>query len=344
MLPSKSKTLFISPLPPSRCGIATYAFEHIQSLKSKDSAVTTWSMLNESHADLHSNLTSIASCFRAICKALCLGDYHLIVHFADNYFFPWRNGSTITRKINRILQSLWLHLLAKKSKDSLIVIHEILTVNNLNPVTDWSRSFAFGPFDKIAFHTTYMKNDFLKRFKYIPESKTMVIDHAFFMQRHFHGTRQEARVLLNLKPDKKIFLCCGFIHRSKGFHDAVEAFGLLTSESSPSELHIVGSVAADNNDAQSYAYELSIQCELTMNAFLHQIFLDDKTFDTWLAAADVLILPYLGVASSGVGARASLYDTDLIVRDLPNLVEQFPNAAVFSNQKELSRLIENYSV
>ena len=183
-----------------------------------------------------------------------------------------------------------------------------------------------------------MRNDFLKRFKRITREQTTVVEHTQFMRRRFEGNRAQAREKLGLPASNLILLCMGFFQESKGFHDVVTAFE-KTGPGHKMQLHVVGSAQPDNSHIAAYTVSFRTQCSRTPDVFLREEYLDDLMFDTWLAAADVLLLPYLGVASSGVGARASLYGTALVVRKIDTLIEQFPEAETFETITELSDLI-----
>ena len=66
--------------------------------------------------------------------------------------------------------------------------------------------------------------------------------------------------------------------------------------------------------------------------------LNDEEFDRWIQAADMVLLPYRTISSSGVAARASLYGKKLILRDLPAFREEYPEAVFFKTEEELTRI------
>ena len=51
-------------------------------------------------------------------------------------------------------------------------------------------------------------------------------------------------------------------------------------------------------------------------------FVSDDEFDAWLVAADVVVLPYRRIWSSGVLERAALYDRPVIATSVGGLPEQ----------------------
>lgn len=338
---SHFKIVFLSPLPPSRCGIASYAEEHLQQLKARGSEILTISAAPDGAADHRIDVTRVRHCWDFLRIISKLDQFELIVHYADSYFLPLRMPETRSRALCRFLQAVALRWITRKATRSEAIVHEIA----LSPTLPWTnirpREFALKGFSELCFHTESLRKDFIAQFRGISPTRCRVIDHARFMNRRFLGNRNEARQRLGLGSSPRVFLCIGFLHHAKGFHEALEAFESASSshEASDSELHIVGSAHASDSFAQTYASELERQATRTPRAHIHNTYLEKVDFDTWLCAADVLILPYLGVASSGVGARASLYGTKIITRNLPNLVDQFPDAETFESIEELRCLI-----
>ncbi|MCW1923522.1 glycosyltransferase [Luteolibacter arcticus] len=329
------RTLFVSPLPPSKCGIASYAEEHYLRLVSDGTEVKTASMLPDSKTDLHVNLRSLRSCLAFLLSVLRFRPRSVVVHYADVMFFPWRIPGRIRRKVLRVFQSLVLLTLAKTATNSSVIVHELPVDRELPRFNTWIRQLALGSFTEIAFHTRSMREEFHQRFPRISRARTSEIDHARFMQRRFHGTREEARAKLHLAADRLQFLCLGFFHQAKGFDEAITAFRNADIGSS-AHLHVVGTPHGSTDAIVQHAALLAKLCEDTQGAFCHEVFVDDEGFDMWLAAADLLILPYRGVASSGVGARASLYGTRLLIRNLVNLTDQFPDAVTFEDEAALT--------
>jgi glycosyltransferase involved in cell wall biosynthesis len=342
---SPLKIVFLSPLPPSRCGVASYAEEHLQHLKARGLEIVTISATPEGNADYRIDVTRVHHCWNFLRLILKLNHFQLIVHYADSYFFPLRMPETKWRSLCRLLQSLAFRWLTWKATRSEAIIHEVA----LSPTLPWTntrpREFAFKGFSELCFHTTSLRKDFLSQFRSLSSARCQLIEHARFMNRIFQGNQLEAREHLGLPPSARVFLCIGFLHHAKGFHEALKAFEVATSsyKAPNSELHIVGSTQANDRLAQAYALELEAEATRCPQAHLHQLYLEKLDFDIWLCAADVLILPYLGVASSGVGARASLYETKIVMRNLPNLVDQFPDSETFESIEELCTLFIKHS-
>ena len=333
------KHLMFSPLPPSRCGVGTYAAEHLAALKDLGYEVTTVSPLADSDADLHVDLKGIRGLSKSI-RSLFAGSYDVVhVHYVDGYLFPRRRGSYPTRLITLVLQIIFLRLLCAKGMHSSVIVHEIHP--KIDPFSLFSlvRCFALAGFDELLFHTPAVLNDCRKSYPSLNNIPCKVIDHSRFMRRKYLGTRDSARSHLNLSPDRKVFLCLGFLNPSKGFEDVIRAFSMSGTDD-VADLHVVGSANRDDAQSADFLTRLRHQCLSAESTTLHEVFLTDDEFDCWLMAADTVFLPYKGVVSSGVGARANLYGKKIIIRNIPNLIEQFPSADSFSDLEELAHLLK----
>ena len=119
-------------------------------------------------------------------------------------------------------------------------------------------------------------------------------------------TARPLRAALGLDPDAHVSLCIGFVAEHKGFDRAVTAFGRATSsvdvvdgDRRHAELHVVGSPSVGNPAAVRYAHELASLAEATPGVTFHNAYVADTTFDRWLLACDVVLLPYRFIWSSG---------------------------------------------
>jgi glycosyltransferase involved in cell wall biosynthesis len=58
------------------------------------------------------------------------------------------------------------------------------------------------------------------------------------------------------------------------------------------------------------------------NVHVHDTYVSNADFDTWLAAADVVVLPYVSTYSSGVAARAKVLGRRILASRVGGLPEQ----------------------
>jgi len=189
---------------------------------------------------------------------------------------------------------------------------------------------------KVGVHTeTERKN--LGQYLDISTIPMAVVDHGAAFAPAVSMSQAEARTELGLPQagqkvsggEPTIFVSIGFLQHHKGFDRAVTAFRAagLGDPSSPdraanAELHIVGSVRVDDPVLLAYADELATQCQQTPGVYLHRGYVSDQQFDTWLIAADVVVLPYREIWSSSVVERAKLFGRPVIVSEVGGLAYQ----------------------
>jgi len=145
------------------------------------------------------------------------------------------------------------------------------------------------------------------------------LPHGNHFRRAYEGDREQARVELGIAATEA-WLCIGFVAAAKGFSDFSRAFVGLPANGS--RLFVVGSVrapkSADLGEAEALRV-LSTGSDGRME--FHESFVDDAEFDRWIAASDVVVLPYRETSTSGVVERARLFGKVVLVRDLPGLRE-----------------------
>jgi glycosyltransferase involved in cell wall biosynthesis len=118
------------------------------------------------------------------------------------------------------------------------------------------------------------------------------------------------------------FLFLGRIEEYKGADDLLAAFGAM-----PGDLAARLTVAGKCQDARLRARLLLLARDCGPNLTLRLEFVPDGELAALLAAADVVVLPFRRVTTSGTAMLAMSYGRPLIVPDLPQLAE-FPERAV----------------
>ncbi len=89
-----------------------------------------------------------------------------------------------------------------------------------------------------------------------------------------------------------------------------------------------------------YGEELKAAAAPLVNVTVIEDYLDDETFDQWIAAADCIILPYRLIWSSAVMARAALYSRPVIAADVGGLKDQAgPGDVVVADDRQLADAI-----
>jgi glycosyltransferase involved in cell wall biosynthesis len=154
-----------------------------------------------------------------------------------------------------------------------------------------------------------------------------VMHHGRNFVRRTSVDRAEARRQLGIDTEQFMFLAIGFVQPHKGFDRAVRAFDGL-GDDGKRRLDVVGSVRVDEPEYLAYAESLERLADATPGAHVHLGYLSDEQFDVWLVAADMLLLPYHFIWSSGVLERAALYGRPVIAMRVGGLEGQAAGADV----------------
>lgn len=132
-----------------------------------------------------------------------------------------------------------------------------------------------------------------QRLRLGPSQRIAVIPHGSYVGAYSEGIGAgEARTRLGLDEDAAIFLFLGQIRRYKGLLDLVEAFRSFPDPNS--RLVIAGRAAG-----QGVLEELGAAVGGDPRVLLHPRFVPDDEIQVYMAAADVVVLPFLDVLTSG---------------------------------------------
>ncbi len=316
-------------------GILRFVEEQVQSYISEGRKVVRVSLTESSDCELSFDLRTLRGSLRWLFFALRRKRALVVLHYYNAIVFPVHD-----KPVSKLLHALALAVVAKRSSDSSLFFHEIEVGEGMG----WRRramiNHSLGAFRVLNFYSNAFREKVIATYPGLGVVPYVIVEHSLHMRRLFTGSKADARKLLNLSPNKAIFLCLGFIAYTKGFDLALAAF----SKAGPvdAELFLVGS-AGDKHDNQDYLRSLLDMASTNRNIHIANQFVDDTRFDCWIQAADVVILPYRFISSSGVGARARVYEKKLVTSDLPSLRESLPDALVFRDVDHLADIIGEFA-
>lgn len=339
----RKKVLVVSSFPPQKCGIGKYAAEHVLHLKKEGFRVYTLAVDGNSVGSFRIDPTSPKSIIRHILIVLFSGFDAIYVHYTADFFFPVLYCDKKRFHWMRILQTLFLFVLGKKSgKDGAIIFHEAYPgVDSPQYYID-KRGKAFGAFRNLEFHTEVEQKRILDAFPQdVRKDQTKVVIHERYMRPKYFGDRSMARRDLGLDENQKIFLCIGFIQEHKGFHTAAEIFSRVSRDPN-AYLYIVGSLRINDPGYVEYLGQLRLLVSRLPNVKLVEQFVSDEDFDKWIVASNAVLLPYREISSSGVGGRAVLLNRALIANGQTNLKNQFidyDDVTLYKDDQELAALL-----
>jgi glycosyltransferase involved in cell wall biosynthesis len=308
----RERVLMVSPYPPVRDGIATYALQTVRALRRQGHDVE---VLSPGPSAAHHHLDLVGPRGALALANRVRGYDRVIIQFHPDFFYaePGRMHA-------RLAESLALMAPFAAAPKLEVIVHEIdgRFGNRRRPDGLVARRLWRLP-DVIKVHTPSERDAFIADFGVEP-SRVQLIAHGADFQPHTQATRESARRSLGIGPDELVFLSIGFVQPSKGFDRAVRAFQGLAALGA--RLDIVGSVRVDDPDMVSYEAELADLCDAVEGATLHAGYVSDELFDRWIVASDVVVLPYRNIWSSGVMERAALFSRPVIATRVGGLAEQ----------------------
>lgn len=330
------KSLVISTFPPRRCGIGTYAAEQVNYLKQHRSIVTMVGLDDDSGGHLSLDMRSIRSLLKTMAKLAFRRFDEAYLHYTDG-FFPLPDAAYPKQAAVALTQALFLFFLCFRfGRKFHLSVHEI----HCRPVRgrswDVIRKFFFKSCKNLDFHTQAEVAE-VKDYFGLTGQNMKVLPHGRYMTPYFDKGKDSARRGLGIPQDETVILCIGFVQRHKQFDLVVDAVKRLPK--GKVKLYVVGSMRVPAPEIVEYRDELSSLIDGCEDAEFREDFVSDIEFDQWIAAADLVVLPYEEIWSTGVGARCELLATPMIMRRLPSLVSQFEgNSSVdfFDDIEELT--------
>lgn len=298
--------LIVSSYPPRHCGIGAYARDQVAGLLAAGDRVTVLSP-----PDGDGDMTAEFLGGRAFRTAARMGRPfdRLVVHFQPALYYRARAPLS---KVSTSLSLLWLVLRRRRTE---ILVHEADRPIRWRP--DYLLlGLAFRLAPCLVFHTEAERREVGRQ--YGMGLRGRVIPHAMLPATPLPPSRQQARRTLGIDVPGPVFVCAGFIQPSKGFDRAVDAF----ASAGRGSLFVVGSLREETEENREHADLLARRCAETPGAKFVRRYLSDEDFDLWLAAADMLVLPYRRSWSSGVLARAHAIGTPAVVSGVGGLAEQ----------------------
>lgn len=312
-----AERLMVTPYPPYRDGIGTYAVQEVRRMRAAGTPVEVLSPL-PSAAHHHLALGGLRGILALVKRARPYQS--VVIQFSPEMLFGACHGPA-----ERVAVWAGLEALARVT-DLEIRLHEIeFGPLRRNPAERFMAARALRA-AQVSVHTK-AEIDNLEAILGLDPGLIVLVEHGQHFGPATTESRVEARHELGLDPSEHVFVAIGFLQEHKGFDRAVRAFARAELEQ-PASLHVVGSVRVDHPDLVAYARRLDRLCTATPGVTLHQRYVSDAEFDRWIVAADTVVLPYREIWSSSVMERAKLYRRTIIAADVGGLGDQAPGGAL----------------
>jgi len=190
-------------------------------------------------------------------------------------------------------------------------IRLVYTVHNLNPHEQphpvWAglvNRFIFHFADAIHVHDAAMAARIVRR--YGRRRGVHVIPHGNYIGAYPDAcTREEARERLRIDPAAFAYLFLGQVRQYKGIEDLLDAYEAIRDDTS---LLLIAGRARD----ESYGREVEVAVTQRQGVRLHLGFVPDDEVQYYMRAADVCVLPYRQVTTSGAAILAFSFGLPVI--------------------------------
>jgi D-inositol-3-phosphate glycosyltransferase len=201
--------------------------------------------------------------------------------------------------------------------------------------------------DHIFVHTRKMKDELCQDFGVTEKAVTVIrhpINNAF---PDTDLTPTEAKRRLGLREDEKTILFFGRIRPYKGIEHLLAAFRPLAAAHSNYRLIIAGE---PKKGSEEYREEIEriVKRDFAPGRIVLRIqFIPDEEMETYLKAADVLVLPYKEIFQSGVLFLAYSFGLPVVATDVGSFREEIVEGTTGflcqpGDPAELAKAIEKY--
>jgi glycosyltransferase involved in cell wall biosynthesis len=197
---------------------------------------------------------------------------------------------------------------------------------------------------EIWFHSAYERDAFRRRYPRVAAKATLcLVTHGKDFTPEVTISKAEARHVLGVPADERMFLCLGFLSVHKGVDRVLRAFSAAAP--SNARLWIVGNAMRPDEETRQHIETLRAMAAQIENVEISVRFVDNKEFDTWLRATDFAVLAYRSAASSSVIPRAQLLGARVIGSGVGGTAEQLRAGVdiVASDELALTRTIREVS-
>jgi glycosyltransferase involved in cell wall biosynthesis len=324
--------LFVTPFPPTHCGIGVYASQSVRQLRGSGNLVDVVSPDGLGNVDFAWDLRGGSKVLK-LARLLPFYDRVVIQYNWAFFYYGLLDEADRWDSLRTSLSFIILWILGRRKIE--VVGHEIPYLSRTSKLSFNFRLFRWKwkLVPRLILHTTREREEFLRHYALSAKPDQIEIrPHHTGFHKFRDISREAARLELRISADDRIFLCIGFIQWHKGFDRAIRAFKKASLKKA--HLYVVGSLRLENEETIEYLAEVRSLARASPKVHLHAHFLTDEEFDTWIIACDWVVLPYREIWSSSVAARARLHERPAIFSTAGGLPEQGDNRDLFFNSDE----------
>jgi beta-1,4-mannosyltransferase len=236
---------------------------------------------------------------------------------------PYLKGTTWTERFIYSLKFLIDILLVRLTGVKVVwTIHNRLSHEAQFPRLElWTLRHLVKLVDRIIVHQQASKQELADLYQFEPD-KAIVIPHGHYRSVYPGAIDSaEARVILGLPPTGKLYLNLGMLRPYKGIERLLQTWRNHPEVTANHSLLIAGKPL----DPQFGEY-LAQQVADTKGAILHPGFIEDHQIPLYFSAADVVVLPFEKILTSGSLLLAMSYAKPIIAPRSPTVIETMGDA------------------
>ena len=311
MSKQQQKWVFFSALPPFRGGIAKFSLHTLEAL-SKNKEVKAFTFKKQYPNFLFPGSTQFEQSNSKQQFERIVSTFNPLTYLGAALRFKRANPSVFVTSYWMTFMApmmvFWTLFLPRRTK-KVAIIHNLVPHEKRFFDTVFNRLFLRSYDAFVVLSEAVQKDVLLLK----PNAKVALMAHPPYEGEANTLDIHEARLQLGLAANKKTLLFFGLIRPYKGLSELIAAFALLDDSY---QLLIAGEVYGD-----AQIYRSALEKLPNSNWKFVNRYLPDAEVDTYFAAADLVVLPYLNATQSGIRALALSQKRAVLCTNVGGLAE-----------------------
>jgi len=259
------------------------------------------------------------------------------LHWIESWFIGY---NTKVIFLGTFLRSIWficfiLFIKIFPSKKLVITLHNIQPHRIIYPRFEFLMfKFALTAAHAIIVHNKFSETEIIEKYN-INKEKVYIIPHGTFDGYYGNNiSRKKARSLLNIPDDRFTILFFGNISKYKGIEQLLQVMPDILDKEKKIFLLVAGSCVDDR--LKKIIFDFSLK--YPSNSLVKMNRIPDEEVQVFMNAADVGILPYLQVTTSGALLIFMSFRIPVICSDLIPFKELLKDAGIFYTANDANDL------
>lgn len=238
----------------------------------------------------------------------------LHLHWLHPFFLAPDVVRTMWRALRFVAR---LHRLRAEGTPVVWTVHNLRNHDGRHPGLDHRTTLEVARLaDAIICHDEAARALVLQTFGDLPAEKLHVVPHAHYIGDYPNrASRADARRELGIAEDRLVYLFLGRVRGYKGVFELLEAFQSADLPTT-SELVVAGKATEDR-----VRVRLKRRCKKAERVTLHYGHVEDERLQHYFGAADVCVLPYRDVLTSGAAVLAMSFGKPIVAPSVGGLAE-----------------------